>query len=155
MSLVVGRFMTDTVRRDYLLEQAVRAGKFPATRIPHYVAQYDRDPAGTEQLLASLTPVPTSGVLGHSGDEVDQTLAAGRALLGNRSRVASVPAAAAGEPVQAQHLRPVEQPASAVELTPENVERWTRALFPETRAGAGAGRKRITSDMQYKRGAAA
>ena len=147
--------MTDTVRRDYLLEQAVRAGKFPATRIPHYAARYDRDPAGTEQLLASLTPVPTSGVLGHSGDEVDRTLEAGRALLGNRGSVASVPAAAVREPVQAQHLRPVERTASSVELTPENVERWTRALFPETRAGAGTERKRITSDMQYKRGAAA
>jgi len=143
--------MTDTVRRDYLIEQAVTAGKFPPERAAHYREQYDRDAAGTERLLASLAAIPM-GVLGHR-DPVEQTLAAGRALLGNRGGIASPPAAATREPVQAQHIRPVEQPTAAVELTPENIERWTHDLFPETRATAAQGR--ITMDMKYQRGAAA
>jgi hypothetical protein len=146
--------MTDTIRRDALIAQAVTAGKFSQERAAHYAAQYDRDPAGTERLLASLASVP-GNVLGHGGDEVDRTLAAGRALLVNRGVVASAPAAATREPVQAQHLRPVEQVEGNIELTPENVEKWTRDLFPETRATGTQTRQRISSDMQYKRGASA
>jgi hypothetical protein len=150
--------MTDTIRRDALIAQAVAAGKLSQARAAHYAAQYDKDPVGTERLLASLAPVPVlaGNVLGHGGDEVDRTLAAGRALIGNRGVVASAPTAATREPVHAQHLRPVEQVEGNIELTPANVEQWTRELFPETRATAeGQVRQRVTSDMKYQRGASA
>ena len=53
-----------TARRDRDIEQAVMAGKFPAARVPHWQRLYDRDPEGTQVVLASLTPgvVPTQDI---------------------------------------------------------------------------------------------
>jgi hypothetical protein len=48
--------MPDPVRREQLLAKAVQEGKFPPTRVDHYRALYETDPAVTEQLLAALTP---------------------------------------------------------------------------------------------------
>jgi hypothetical protein len=44
------------VRREYVLAEAVRAGKFSAKRAAHWRKQYDRDPASTEAALAMLAP---------------------------------------------------------------------------------------------------
>jgi hypothetical protein len=130
--------MTDDIRMNAILDRCVSEGRIAQTSRASWAGRYANDPAGTEAVLAALTPTPI-GVLGHGrGDAVDETLAAGRALLGVSHAV--------GEPVQAEHMRPFERPAAEVELTPENVERWTRELFAETRAGAGARQGRVTRD---------
>jgi|SRR5581483_7137257 len=41
-------------RRDYVISEAIRAGKFTAARAKHWRKQYDRDPAGTEAAIAVL-----------------------------------------------------------------------------------------------------
>jgi hypothetical protein len=41
-------------RRDHVVGEAVRAGKFSPRRAKHWRTQYDRDPAGTEAALALL-----------------------------------------------------------------------------------------------------
>lgn len=100
--------MLDASRTEQVLDQAVAAGKIPPDRKPYYRQLHERDPAGTERLLASLAP----GLL---------------------------PSAPAG-PVQAQHPHPVTVgPAAEAEINPEDVARWTGALFPETRQ-RGSGR---------------
>jgi hypothetical protein len=145
--------MIDTTRRDYVLDRALREGRISQGSRAHWVNEYDRNPTGTETLLAALAPLPGAGVLGH--DAVQATVDAGRALVQPYRRPAQpVPAAAAHEPVQAQHMRPVEQPATDIELTPENVARWSAELFPETRAGRGPQQGRVTRDQTYKRNAA-
>jgi hypothetical protein len=96
-----------------------------------------------------LTPVPLgAGVLGYR-DPVEQTLAAGRALLrGNRQ---SLPATHASAPPGPPDMTIVPEG----DLATEQIEAWTRELFPETRAGAGARKGRITTDAKYARGMAA
>lgn len=109
--------MTDQeLRREHLISAAISAGKFTAERAAHYRAQYDKDPAGTERLLAALTSIG-AGVLGH---------------------------AAPVERTQAQHVHPVVRSGESIDLTSEVVEAWTREMFPETRAGVGPRRGRIT-----------
>jgi len=130
--------MTDDIRMNAILDRCVSEGRIAQTTRAAWAGRYMNDPAGTQAVLAALRPTPI-GVLGHSGgDALDQTLAAGRALLGVSH--------AAGEPVQAELDALVERPAAEVELTPENVSRWTSELFPETRAGAGARQGRVTRD---------
>lgn len=41
-------------KRERILTDAVKAGKFPPSRVEHYRAAYNADPEGTEQLIASL-----------------------------------------------------------------------------------------------------
>src|SRR5262245_39487547 len=48
--------MLDTQRRDALISAAIAAGKFAPDRREHYRQMYDRDPGGTELVLAALTP---------------------------------------------------------------------------------------------------
>ena len=45
-----------TVLRETILERAVKAGKILAANRDHYRSRYNRDRAGTVQLLASLAP---------------------------------------------------------------------------------------------------
>jgi hypothetical protein len=45
-----------TVLRETILERAVKAGKILAAQRDHYRSRYQRDRAGTVQLLASLAP---------------------------------------------------------------------------------------------------
>jgi hypothetical protein len=45
-----------------VVDAAVRAGKFPASRRAHYLALYGQDPAGTQALIDALTPVPEAFV---------------------------------------------------------------------------------------------
>src|SRR5947207_6772150 len=58
--------MLDTKRRDAAITAAIASGKFSESRRAHWQAQYDRDPAGTEQTLAALAsglvaaPVPAA-----------------------------------------------------------------------------------------------
>jgi hypothetical protein len=145
--------MHDQTRMDYVLDRAQTEGRITASSRPDWAGRYLNDPANTEAWLAMLQPTPVgAGVTGH-GDPIAATAAAGLALVG------SPPAAAVGEsrePVNAQHMRPVEAvSAVGVELTPENVKRWTCELFPETRAGIGEETKnRITRDQQYPRNVA-
>lgn len=49
-----------------MLSAAIAAGRFPASRRSHYARMFDRDPTGTEALIAQLAavPVPTSGAAG-------------------------------------------------------------------------------------------
>lgn len=51
--------------RDTVIVAAVRAGKFPPARRPHYERMWDADPSGTKELIgnlsAGLVPVTASG----------------------------------------------------------------------------------------------
>lgn len=51
--------------RDVAITGAIKAGKFPPARRPHYERMWDADPAGTKELLgnlsAGLVPVTASG----------------------------------------------------------------------------------------------
>lgn len=61
------------VKQD-LLEGAVRAGKFPRSRMDHYGALYDLDPQGTQEAIAKLAdgviPVRERGADETEGDQV-------------------------------------------------------------------------------------
>lgn len=46
------------------VEAAVRAGKFPAHRAPHYETLMGADPVGTRQLLDAMTTVVPVGEVG-------------------------------------------------------------------------------------------
>jgi hypothetical protein len=116
--------MSDPTRREAVLADAVRAGKFLPHRVPHYRTMYDRDPAGTEALIAAIYAVG-GDVLGHTQ------------------------AAAPAEPGQAQHPHPVV-PAAEADLDPEQVAAWSRALFPEAVAAASKP-GRISADAKYSR----
>lgn len=48
----------DVIEREKLLAAAVQRGKFPASRVDHYRAAYDRDPQGTERLIDALVACP-------------------------------------------------------------------------------------------------
>lgn len=52
--------------RERVLNEAVEAGKIGRSRLDDYRERYERDPVGTQQLLASLAPVP--GVSGEDDD---------------------------------------------------------------------------------------
>ncbi len=45
-----------------LLDEAIAAGKFPASRRAHYAAMLDRDPARTRALIAVMAAVPEAGL---------------------------------------------------------------------------------------------
>jgi hypothetical protein len=53
-------------RRDTLIAQAVRDGRFPPSRRKHYAARYDSDPEGTtaqiERMARNVVPVKERGV---------------------------------------------------------------------------------------------
>lgn len=42
--------------REHILDEAVKAAKFPASRKAHYRSLYDQDPKGTKATIASLAP---------------------------------------------------------------------------------------------------
>lgn len=125
---------TDTVRRDYLIDQAVRKGKFPATRAGFYREAYDRDPAGTEQALAMLTPA-LAGVAGLDPADAPYQRALFPELDRQARRAAPVTALAAG----AEQVRPTAPapPAAQPELTPEQVAAWSHALGFDKTAASG------------------
>jgi hypothetical protein len=117
--------MHDEQRREAVLAEAVRAGKFTAERLPHYRTMYDRDPAGTEAAINAMTAV-------------------GAAVLGGASVATSTE-----PPAQAQHVNPVAPPpAASADLSPELVAGWSRKLFPEAVAAKPG---RIMSDQKYGR----
>lgn len=87
--------------RDAILDDAIRAGKFPKGRRAHYEALLSADPVGTKALISTLEPgvVPVSEV-GEQGSEVaaaaeqtaypsgwKRTVEAGRKSLGDRVKV--------------------------------------------------------------------
>jgi hypothetical protein len=59
--------------RDQVLEQAVKAGKFPRARIAHWQALWDKDPDGTRDtvkaMAANVVPVALSGYTGSQDDD--------------------------------------------------------------------------------------
>jgi hypothetical protein len=131
--------MTDTARRDYLIGEAVAAGKFMAERAPFYRERYDRDPAGTEQVLAMLAPA-LAGVAGLEPAPYPRELFP---ELDRRARRAAgvpatfAPAATAPPAATAAHARPVT-PAAESALTPEQVGAWSHELgFDRVEASVG------------------
>ena len=58
--------------RDEVIDQAVRSGKFSASRKPHWQRVWDADPNGTREIIAGLTPnvVPVDDI-GTSGGTLD------------------------------------------------------------------------------------
>jgi hypothetical protein len=112
------------LRREHVLNEAVRAGKFTAARAAHYRALYDRDPAGTEQVLAMLAPalegVPAAVPPAEHGGRV----------YGRGGSAPAAVVAQAGVAATAPRAVPAAAP-EAEGLTPETVAGWSRALFPE------------------------
>lgn len=130
-------------RRDYLISEAIRAGKFTAARAQHYRQMYDRDPAGTEQLLAALAPAGTAlaaagALAGHPGPQAEPAPYPRELFpeLARHDRHAPVaPAlAAVAAPQPAPPARPAADPGV---IPPEQVARWSAELFPETQAARG------------------
>jgi hypothetical protein len=113
------------LRREHVINEAIRAGKFSESRRAFWTAEYDRNPARTEQTLASLA----SGLDGEPPypRELFPELSRRHSPHTRRTAVA----ASAPPP-----------PPPAAEIVDEEVARWSRELFPETVA-AGAGRQRI------------
>jgi hypothetical protein len=110
------------LRREYVIGECVRAGKFSDARAPFWREQFDRDPAGTEQTLAALTPV-LEGTPPYPRELFPQLSQRRHAHMRNGTVAATVPS----------------PPAPAAEIADEDVSRWTTQLFPETRVAAGAG----------------
>lgn len=118
-------------RREYLMDQAIRAGKFPPERRTHWAALYDRDPAGIEETLAMLTAATGLPALPPKHGHV-------RITRGSTSATSF-------------HLPTLTDPEATspkerMELTPEIVAGWSRQLFPETAAPAGRTRVRRAHD---------
>lgn len=115
------------LRREYVRDQAVAAGKFSRSRAAYWRGEYDRDPAGTERTIASLasalTPDPPYP------RELFPELS--RPRTRRERATAPAPAAAAAVP---------PPPAPDVD---EQVAAWSRELFPEAVA-AGARPRRVT-----------
>jgi hypothetical protein len=128
--------MRDATRRDYVLDQAVAAGKFSAARRAHWQAQYDRDPFGTEQTLAVLASgLASGGASAVPGFNSPHTASLfpdlARARQPRRGRAAA--RVAATSPVRATQRQTATPSAEeATELTPEVVAAWSRQLFPDT-----------------------
>jgi hypothetical protein len=118
--------MSDVIRREYLLDHAILAGKFPVQRRQHWQQQYDRDPVGTEQVLAALAPIVTGGGVSPYPREMFPEL--DRQPRRQRAE-ARAPAATPA------HVSAAAPPAPTVaagdDLTPEVVAAWSRELFPE------------------------
>lgn len=87
--------------QDAILDNAIRAGKFPKSRRDHYAVALSADPEGTKSLIDSLEPglVPV-GEQGEQGEEVaasaetsaypsgwQRSVAASRRALGDRVKV--------------------------------------------------------------------
>jgi hypothetical protein len=104
-------------QRERLLDAAIAAGKFGEGRRAHYAALYDADPVGTAHWIGVLAAVPAVATVPTN---------AHRALL---PEFYGTPVLGGLAPTVA-HVRPAA-PAE-VETTPEAVEGWTDALFPET-----------------------
>jgi hypothetical protein len=117
--------MNDTTRRDYVLSEAIAAGKFGESRRAHWQGQYDRDPAGTEQVLAALVSV-------HPEPPYPRSLFPELDRRQQRPGRAHATATATAPP-------PPPTPAATGDISDEVVAGWSRSLFPET-ASASSGR---------------
>lgn len=136
-------------RREYVLDTAVAAGKFAESRRAHYRQMYDRDPAGTEQLLAALASVGSEKP--PYPRELFPELARLPSFPPEEDADAGVVAMSRRQPPSSGHApAPAAHASSGMELTPENVSRWSAELFPETAAGGQPGL--ITFDQKYRRG---
>jgi len=151
--------MLDTQYREYVLDKAMAAGKFPQARRSHYAALLDRDPEGTERLLDVMEGFPPQ-LLGAavgastlpSGEQ--QTVTTWTRQLFPETRPQPVvmngelvgvgyasPPAARTEPPAPTHARtsppperapePPAAPAAAGTFGPGDVDAWSRQLFPE------------------------
>jgi hypothetical protein len=82
-------------RRDYVINEAVRAGKFSPQRARHWRRQYDEDPAGTEATIAVLSPA-LDGPQPYPRDLFPELAKEGR---GSFRALRSAPATTAAAPV--------------------------------------------------------
>jgi hypothetical protein len=117
-----------TLRKEHVINEAVRAGKFGESRREFWSSEYDRDPAGTERTLAALVPA-TAGTEPYPADLFPH-------LQRRHPQMRSATVAATAPITPA--------PPAPAEIEDEDVARWSRQLFPEVaRAAAGAGRRRV------------
>lgn len=120
--------MHDATRRDHVLSAAIAAGKFSEQRRTVWAAAYDRDPAGTEALIALLTS-PFAPAEPYPRELFPE-------LAGEQRRTHTSGLAPAQVNVAASA-------ACAKVPTPELVADWTRQLFPHA---PSAGRITRTGD---------
>lgn len=137
------------LRRDYVIGEAVRAGKFSESRAAYWSAEYDRDPAGTEATIASLAsltegpqPYPRE-ILFPTRTRLSRQRAGSSALA-----TATAPAAAPAPPAAAKEVPSGDGTGTGPGIpgsgpSPEEVAEWSARLFPEAVA-AGAGPRRVT-----------
>ncbi len=119
---------THELRREYVLDRAIAAGKFGPARRAHWRGQYDRDPHGTEQVLAMLASATVGGPPYPHGLFPELS----------RRRCPHARKTAAGTAVAAAPA-PTPPPRDSFDAA---VAAWTRELFPET--AVGAARARVT-----------
>lgn len=131
------------LRREYVLDQAVAAGKFSRSRAAYWRGEYDRDPAGTEQTIASLasalTPDPP-----YPREILFPTRLSRRRASSPAPATATAPAAAPAPPAAAREVPSGDEAGTGPGIpgsgpSPEDVAAWSARLFPET-VHAGAGR---------------
>ena len=137
--------MLDTTRRDYVLDRYMAEGRIIQASRADWQARYDRNPAGTERVLAMLAPLPADPV-----DPVQATAQAALALVHGKQRgpTSFTPTVALG-PVQRSVRATVAASADPAGLLGQ-VKAWTRELFPET-AVVPDPQNRIFSDGSYSR----
>ena len=120
-------------RREYVISEAVRAGKFSESRADHYRQMFDADPPGTERVLAALA----SALPGEHPypPELFPELARSRKLAQTRasSSSSSPPLPYAPSPPTVS----LAEEGAGGGVTPEQVAAWSRQLFPETRGVSG------------------
>jgi hypothetical protein len=106
------------LRREHVISECIRAGKFNKARAPFWEKEYDRDPAGTERTLTALVSV-TEGAPPYPPELFPHLSQRRRPQVHSASVAATAP------------------PPAPAEAGDEQVEAWTRQLFPETRATRG------------------
>ena len=137
--------MPDTTRRDYVLDRCMGEGRIIQASRADWESRYDRDPLGTERVLAMLAPLPAD-----PADPVQATAQAALALVRGKQRgPTSFTPTVALEPVQRPVRATVAASADPVGMVGQ-VKAWTRKLFPET-AVAPDPQSRIFSDGSYSR----
>jgi hypothetical protein len=120
-------------RREYVISEAVRAGKFSESRADHYRQMFDADPPGTERVLAALA----SALPGEHPypPELFPELARSRNRRSDVQAASHLPRAPLPQ-------APSPQPSTGAVgaeggVTSEQVAAWSRQLFPETRGVSG------------------
>jgi hypothetical protein len=130
--------------REYLLDDAVRAGKFPSDRKHVYRDMFDRDPQGTLTLINSLAPGIEPGVAA-ALDRLGERSPYPRELFPElRRRPRAVLAAAITHAAEEPPSLPSPVAEAPLPVKSAPVAGWSEQLFPEVRRRKAKPPSRVT-----------